>query len=550
MNAPSFPSLALPRRRFLSTALFAVGLVLVSLPILTSTAQAAAPTASFLNPNNDGPGPNVSDQLDGTDGLFHFVVRASDPDGGTITSVVIQIEDGDADALFEPVGTATRVGTTDTWEFKWDTSAHLPATDVDNDAGTVRAVVTDSGAEISNVDVAVTFRDSTVETVELTGPVNGATATFASGALTVTGTASAGANSVDLFYSTTAATGTDPVYTACGTASTTGATTKTFSGTCSIGTVAPSTVVAIAARVGNGANQSGDAHRVTGAGTAGTTTTTVPGTTPTTLPGGGSQPAGEQGYALVAADGGIFNFGTSRFFGSTGALRLNRPIVGMDHTPSTQGYWLVASDGGIFAFGDARFAGSTGAITLARPIVGMRGTPTGNGYWLVASDGGIFAFGDARFFGSTGAIRLAQPIVGMERTPSGNGYWLVAADGGIFAFGDARFLGSMGATRLNAPIVGMSRTSSGLGYQLVAADGGIFSFGDAVFRGSTGGIRLNSPIAAMTPTATGTGYWLCARDGGVFAFGNAQFRGSMGAVRLNQPVVGCDAPLAQSGVSP
>jgi hypothetical protein len=39
--------------------------------------------------------------------------------------------------------------------------------------------------------------------------------------------------------------------------------------------------------------------------------------------------AGGNGYWLVAADGGIFTFGDAQFFGSTGAIRLNRPIVGM-----------------------------------------------------------------------------------------------------------------------------------------------------------------------------------------------------------------------------
>ena len=73
-----------------------------------------------------------------------------------------------------------------------------------------------------------------------------------------------------------------------------------------------------------------------------------------------------------------------------------------------------------------RFFGSTGAIRLNQPIVGMAPTKTGNGYWLVARDGGIFCFGDARFFGSTGAIRLNQPIVAMCVTPTGNGYWLLA----------------------------------------------------------------------------------------------------------------------------
>ena len=43
--------------------------------------------------------------------------------------------------------------------------------------------------------------------------------------------------------------------------------------------------------------------------------------------------------------------------------------------PSGSGYWLVASDGGIFSFGDARFAGSTGAIRLNQPIVAMAATP-------------------------------------------------------------------------------------------------------------------------------------------------------------------------------
>ena len=67
----------------------------------------------------------------------------------------------------------------------------------------------------------------------------------------------------------------------------------------------------------------------------------------------------------------------------------------MAPTPDGNGYWLVASDGGIFTFGDARFLGSTGAIHLNAPIVGMAAIPDGKGYWLVASDGGIFTFGDA-----------------------------------------------------------------------------------------------------------------------------------------------------------
>ncbi|HWE69219.1 MAG TPA: S53 family peptidase [Acidimicrobiales bacterium] len=256
------------------------------------------------------------------------------------------------------------------------------------------------------------------------------------------------------------------------------------------------------------------------------------------LSAGSNCTKGLPGYWLVASDGGIFSFGHAGFYGSTGALTLNRPIVGMARTPDGGGYWLVASDGGIFSFGDAGFHGSTGALALNRPIVGMASTPDGRGYWLVASDGGIFAFGDAGFHGSTGALRLNRPIVGMAAVPGGSGYWLVASDGGIFAFGNAAFHGSAGALPLNRPIVGMAAVPGGGGYWLVASDGGIFAFGNAGFDGSTGGLPLNRPIVGISPTDDGAGYWLVASDGGVFTFGDARFFGSTGALTLNRPIVG------------
>jgi sugar lactone lactonase YvrE len=253
-------------------------------------------------------------------------------------------------------------------------------------------------------------------------------------------------------------------------------------------------------------------------------------------------PGAPGGYRLVASDGGIFSFGETAFFGSTGGMRLHRPIVGMASTPSEQGYWLVAADGGIFAFGDAGFFGSTGNLRLSRPIVGMAGTPSGRGYWLVASDGGIFAFGDAGFFGSTGAVRLQSPIVGMAATPSGRGYRLVAADGGIFAFGDAEFFGSTGGIRLIRPVVGMAPTRSGDGYWLLAADGGIFSFGDARFFGrppvQVPQGRPPAEAVALMPSPTGKGYHVATADGAVLSFGDAAFRGSAAGSPLALPVVG------------
>ena len=249
-------------------------------------------------------------------------------------------------------------------------------------------------------------------------------------------------------------------------------------------------------------------------------------------PAGAAEPAG--GYWMVASDGGIFAYGGAKFFGSTGAIRLNMPIVGMAATPSGNGYWLVASDGGIFSFGDAGFFGSTGAIKLNKPIVGMAATPTGKGYWLVASDGGIFAFGDAAFAGSTGAIKLNKPITGMTASASGKGYRMVATDGGIFSFGDAAFFGSAGGTTLARPIAGMAPTPSGKGYWLIGADGAILPFGDAAKLGSATAVKS---VAAMASTPSGAGYWAAGADGSLTAFGDAADLGHPTGA-LAKPIVG------------
>ena len=209
------------------------------------------------------------------------------------------------------------------------------------------------------------------------------------------------------------------------------------------------------------------------------------------------------GYWLVASDGGIFSYGDAGFFGSAGAVALNKPIVGMAATPDGGGYWLVASDGGIFSYGDAGFFGSAGAVALNKPIVGMAATPDGGGYWLVASDGGIFSYGEAGFYGSAGAVALNKPIVGMAATPDGGGYWLVASDGGIFSYGDAGFFGSAGAIGLNKPIVGIAATPDGHGYWLVASDGGIFSYGDASSTAARAACTSTGRWWAWRPPLTG-----------------------------------------------
>jgi Cu/Zn superoxide dismutase len=144
--------------------------------------------------------------------------------------------------------------------------------------------------------------------------------------------------------------------------------------------------------------------------------------------------------------------------GDAGARRVCG-VVGAPGGSSQAGYWLVAADGGIFTYGDAGFFGSTGDLKLKKPIVGMAATPSGRGYRLFAADGGVFCFGDATFEGSTGALVLNQPVVAGAVTESGHGYDLFAADGGVFNFGDASFQGSEGGRKLNQPVLGGARSS-------------------------------------------------------------------------------------------
>ena len=205
---------------------------------------------------------------------------------------------------------------------------------------------------------------------------------------------------------------------------------------------------------------------------------------------------GAQGYRFVGSDGGIFSFGGAAFKGSTGAISLNKPIVGMAPTPSGQGYWLVASDGGVFAFGDAGSLGS-GVGRFSVPVVGMAATPTGNGYWILGSDGSVVAVGDAPSRTPAVPLRLAAPAVGIVSTPTGQGYWIAGADGGVFTFGDATFKGSAGSLHLARPVVGIGATPTGQGYWLTGSDGGVFAYGDATFLGSTGATRLNKPVVGI-----------------------------------------------------
>ena len=146
----------------------------------------------------------------------------------------------------------------------------------------------------------------------------------------------------------------------------------------------------------------------------------------------------EAGIGLRLADG-VMAYGVP-FWGSTGSIRLNKPVVGMAADALSSGYWLVASDGGIFAY-NAPFYGSTGSIVLNAPIVGMEATAKGSGYRFIASDGGVFDYGTSGFYGTpvfappptpapapapVGGVPSASCSIGLSNDSPADGYEEVA----------------------------------------------------------------------------------------------------------------------------
>ncbi len=282
-----------------------------------------------------------------------------------------------------------------------------------------------------------------------------------------------------------------------------------------------------------------------------TTTTTSPPTTSTTNPSpvASPSPAPQHGYWLVGGDGGIFTFGSARFHGSTGSIRLSRPVVGITPTRDDGGYWLVASDGGIFAFGDAGFYGSIPGLgylpagtpgnvkRLNAPVVGMVPSADGGGYFMVASDGGVFAFGDARFEGSCPAIGgCSGAAVAVMPDATGDGYWLVTATGHVYTFGDAAAYGSPGD---QGTVTSAVRTADGRGYWILFSNGRVVPFGDAAGYGSLPGGAAGgfNPATSIFSTSDGDGYWVATANGAVYPFGDAPDDGSMAGTRLNAPVI-------------
>ncbi|GAC1370480.1 MAG: hypothetical protein NVSMB32_14880 [Actinomycetota bacterium] len=87
----------------------------------------------------------------------------------------------------------------------------------------------------------------------------------------------------------------------------------------------------------------------------------------------GMAPTPGGGYWLTTSSGVVEAFGGAQALGPVG-IALNSPVIAMAATPDGQGCWLLGSDGGVFSLGSAPFYGSTGSMRLNRPVVGMSAT--------------------------------------------------------------------------------------------------------------------------------------------------------------------------------
>ena len=258
-------------------------------------------------------------------------------------------------------------------------------------------------------------------------------------------------------------------------------------------------------------------------------------------------PPAPHGYWLVGSDGGIFTFGVAQFWGSTGSLNLQRPVVGIVPTSDRNGYWLDASDGGVFAYGDTQFYGSIPGLglrpagsglpdSLNVPIVGMVPSIDDGGYFMVASDGGVFAFGDAHFAGSCPGIGgCSGSAVAVMPDHSGNGYWLVTSTGSVYTFGDAPYFGAPGHGTVTSAVA----TPDGEGYWVLLSNGQVYNYGNAGGLGSppAGDFNPLDAASAVFSTSDGGGYWVTSALGQVFNYGDAPNDGGMTGTHLNGAII-------------
>ena len=119
------------------------------------------------------------------------------------------------------------------------------------------------------------------------------------------------------------------------------------------------------------------------------------------------------------------------------------------------------ADGGVFTFGQSRFYGSLPGIHKhVNDIMAILPSSTATGYVLVGADGGAFVFGSGvRFYGSLPGqgVRVSD-VVGIALTPDDGGYFMAGADGNVYGFGNAHAGGTPAGLSSNLPVAAIAGT--------------------------------------------------------------------------------------------
>jgi Glycosyl hydrolase family 26 len=184
------------------------------------------------------------------------------------------------------------------------------------------------------------------------------------------------------------------------------------------------------------------------------------------------------------------------FYGSTGSIRLNLPIVGMAPSPDGRGYWLVGFDGGVFTFGDSSFYGSTAGWGVY--AYGMIINPATAGYSVVAANGVAVQFGPGLNPNAQSAFGLQQGVYDSSPTPSGmaafaqqthtsptvaslylpgnNGWANLDGAGGTLNYLSQQYGGSGYTLSIGVPIIPTNSSGSAVGTLAQGATGAYNSY--------------------------------------------------------------------------
>jgi hypothetical protein len=155
-------------------------------------------------------------------------------------------------------------------------------------------------------------------------------------------------------------------------------------------------------------------------------------------------PDGTGGWTLWP-DGRIDAWGRAPDRDDTSHVALRAPVVDLVAAADGGGYLVLAADGGVFAYGTA-FPGS--AVDL---LVGDERAVAidvaGTGAWVLTDRGRVLPLGGAPVLGDVAGVgRCSWPdAVDLAAAPAGDGYWILTVDGQVWAFGSAPWYGDLEA---------------------------------------------------------------------------------------------------------